>query len=151
MTARRLTPFAVIFLALAWCASGAHAGVRVVAEGGSAGPALLDGRVFWGAGGQALSAPAYGGAATVLGGVGLGPGSELMAGAGQVAVRTGPAVSAFGAGGFAVVAPRFGAPPLFGIVPSVQPSVAGLVTLEDDGVWLRRGGRRDEVALPPGA
>ena len=47
--------------------------------------------------------------------------------------------------------PDAGAPPLFGIVPSIQPSAAGLVVLEDDGAWLRRGGHREEVALPPGA
>ena len=152
MTARRSRVLVAIFLALAWCATGARAGVRVVAEGGGTGPALLDGRVLWGSGGQVFSAPAFGGSASVLGGgVSLARGAELVAGSGQVAVRSGSALSAFGAAGFARVAPAFGAPPLFGVVPSVQPSVAGLVTMENDGVWLRRGGGREEVALPPGA
>ena len=33
----------------------------------------------------------------------------------------------------------------------MQVSDLGLVTLENGGVWLRQGGRRVEVALPPGA
>ncbi len=152
MTVRLTSVLVAIFLALASCTSAARAGVRAVAEGGGAGPALLDGRVLWGSGGQVFSAPALGGPAAVLGGgLSLAGGAELVTGSGQVAVRSGSALSAFGASGFARVAPAFGAPPLFRVVPSVQPSAAGLVTMEDDGVWLRRGGRREEVALPPGA
>ena len=37
------------------------------------------------------------------------------------------------------------------MVDPVQVSDLGVVTLEDGGVWLRRGGRRVEIALPPGA
>ena len=39
----------------------------------------------------------------------------------------------------------------FGVVDPVQVSDLGVITLEDGGVWLRRGGRRVEIALPPGA
>ena len=39
----------------------------------------------------------------------------------------------------------------FAVVDPVQVSDLGVVTLEDGGVWLRRDGRRVEIALPPGA
>ena len=39
----------------------------------------------------------------------------------------------------------------FAVVDPVQVSDLGVVTLEDGGAWLRRDGRRVELALPPGA
>src|SRR4051812_2688224 len=141
MTVRWSGQIVAIFLAL-WASAGpASAGVRPLAAAPGGGPALLDGTVFWSAGTEVFSAPVSGdGPVRAVGGVAAR--TELVAGAGVVAARGGDAVSvaAGGGGAFARVSPDAGAPPLFGIVPSVQPSSAGLVVLENDGAWLRRDG-----------
>lgn len=106
----------------------------------------------------ALSSPALGAPVRALAPAGAGP---LITG-NQVRFESGGAVFAeplwggpreLGAavGRFAPLTPPLGDPPPFPVVDPVQESGLGVVTLEDGGVWLRSGGRRVEVALPPGA
>src|SRR3954454_23068995 len=150
MTVRWSGMLVAIFLALWGSAADASAGVRALARAPGAGPALVGSSVLWSSREAVFAAPVSGGAVARVGGVSAG--TELVAGDGMIAARGGDSLSAARYGGaFARVLPDAGAPPLFGIVPSVQPSAAGLVVLENDDVWLRRGGRREEVALPPGA
>lgn len=151
MKVRRSTLKAAIFLALASSAAPASAGVRAVARGPAAGPALVGDQVLWGEARRVVSAPLWGGPATGVGDVAA-VGAELVAVPGLLGVRSGVSLFAARAGaGFTRVLPDAGAPPLFAIVPSIQPTDAGLVVLEDDGVFLRSGGRRVEIPLPPGA
>jgi hypothetical protein len=109
--------------------------------------------VLWGESRRVLSTPVAGGPVVGLGDVPV-AGAELVAGSGTVTVRSGSSLLSLRTGsssGFAPLAPGAGAPPLFPIVPSIQPTDAGLAVLENDGVYLRRDGHRFEVAVPPGA
>src|SRR3954471_18196353 len=132
MTVRRSALNAVIFLALASSATPAAAGVRALAPGTGAGPALLDGQVFWGEAGRVVSSPVRGGPVSSAGDVPA-AGDELVAGSGSVSSRSGVSLFATGGGSaFARVLPDAGAAPLFGIVPSIQPTDFGLAVLEGD-------------------
>jgi hypothetical protein len=157
MTVRRSALNAAILLAVAStavpAAARAAAGVRAVAPGGFAGPALLDGRVLWGESRRVNASPVLGGPIVGVGDVPVAS-AELVAGSGFVGARSGSSLFSLrvgGSSGFAPVTPGAGAAPLFPIVPSIQPTDAGLAVLENDGVYLRRDGHRFEVALPPGA
>jgi hypothetical protein len=151
MTVRQSALNAVILLALASSATPASAGVRALAAGAGAGPALQDGRVPWGEARRVVASPVWAGPVVSLGDVPA-AGADVVAGSGSVVVRSGVSLFASrGGAGFTRVLPDAGAPPLFPIVPPVQPTDAGLAVLEDDRVYLRRDGRRFEVALPPGA
>lgn len=151
MTVRQRALNAAIVLAALSTATPAFAGVRALAPSGTAGPALVGDQVLWGETRRVVAAPVFGGAVVGVGDVGT-LRAELVAGSGAVVVRSGSALFSARAGGaFARVLPDAGAPPLFPIVPSTQPTDAGLAVLENDGVFLRRDGRRFEVALPPGA
>ncbi len=106
----------------------------------------------------ALSSPALGAPVRALAPAGAGP---VIAG-NQVVFESGGSVLAeplwggtrspvAATGRLAPLTPPLGDPPPFPVVDPVQESALGVVTLEDGGVWLRTGGRRVEVALPPGA
>jgi len=147
---RRFGLLSVIFLAIWVCPGSASAGVRALSAAGpsAAGPGLEGSAAVWAGAGSVLSSPVF--APTVApGAIATAPArvDELVAGDGLVAVRSGDALFS----GSARVLPDAGAPPLFPIVPSVQPTAAGMIVLEDDSAWLRLpGGRREEIALPPG-
>ena len=106
----------------------------------------------------ALSFPAFGAPIRALAPAGAGP----VIDAGQVRFASGGSVFAEplwggtraavpATGVFAPLTPPLRDPSPFAVVDPVQVSDLGVVTLEGDGVWLRRDGRRVEVALPPGA
>lgn len=102
--------------------SASGAPVRALAPAGS-GP-VLDGRdVRFESGGTVFLEPLWGGVRTQTPAMGV----------------------------LAPLSPPLGDVSPFSVVEPVQQSALGVVTLEADGVWLRRGGRRVEVALPPGA
>lgn len=97
--------------------------VRALA-GAGAGPVITGNQVSFSAGDSVFAEPLWGG----------GPRTR---------------VAPFGA--FARLSPPLGDVSPFAVVDPVQVSDLGVVTLEDGGAWLRRDGRRVELALPPGA
>ncbi|MBE2318025.1 hypothetical protein DVA67_018735 [Solirubrobacter sp. CPCC 204708] len=106
----------------------------------------------------ALSPSASAAPVRALAGAGAGPvisGNHVLFAAGDSVfsepVWGGPRVAVPPAGVFAELTPPLGDVSPFAVVDPVQASDLGLVTLENGGVWLRRDGRRVEVALPPGA
>src|SRR4051794_20287653 len=66
MTLWRRALNAAILLVLTSTATPAEAGVRALAPGGAAGPALVGDRVFWGEARRIISAPAAGGPAVSM-------------------------------------------------------------------------------------
>lgn len=113
----------VVMVAVAAMASPAVAApLRAVAEAG-AGPEIHGARVLFAVGETVFSEPLWGG----------------------------ERVATVPTGRFVPLSPPLADPPPFPVVDPVQTSALGIVTLENGGVWLRVGGRRVEVALPPGA
>lgn len=113
---------AALLVSAALCSSASGAPVRALAPAG-AGP-VIDGNAVWfESGGGVLTEPLWGG----------------------------PRTAAAPAGVLAPLSPPLGESSPFAVVDPVQSSDLGVVTLEDGGVWLRRDGRRVEIALPPGA
>src|SRR5688572_25121784 len=151
-------------LAMLALAPPASAQLRALSESGT--PLLAGDRVFWGErdGGalQVLSAPIAGGEATRFGSVPLAAGDEyrLAAGVGSVAavVRDARDLSAPGRlyvagadGAFGLVAEDVGDEPVeFRAVSFVQVTAPGVLTLERSP-FVRAGGTRRAVALPPDA
>src|SRR3954463_3973586 len=122
-------------------------GLTALAPGG--GVALSGDRVLFSGPSEVLAAPLSGGSPSVFGGVRA---DALSADSGVVAARSGDALFVAGLDGrFARVSPDLGEAPLFGATPQVQATAAGVLALEDGGAYLRVGGRRVEVAVPPGA
>ena len=106
----------------------------------------------------ALCTPAGAAPVRALAGAGTGPlitGNQVSFSAGDSVFAEplwgGPRVPITPFGAFAALSPPLGDVSPFAVVDPVQVSDLGVVTLEDGGVWLRRGGRRVEIALPPGA
>src|SRR4051794_12880392 len=91
-----------------------------------------------------LAAPVSGGPASPVLGVRA---TSLSADSGVVAAVSG---SRLFVGGRRVL-PDLGETSPFPVVPQVQATAAGVLTLEDGDAFLRAGGRRSRVAVPPGA
>src|SRR5690349_5822303 len=114
---------AALLVSAALCSSASGAPVRALAPAG-AGP-VIDGNAVWfESGGGVFTEPLWGGP---------------------------PRTAAAPVGVLAPLSPPLGESSPFAVVDPVQSSDLGVVTLEDGGVWLRRDGRRVEIALPPGA
>ncbi|MDA0185715.1 hypothetical protein OJ997_35755, partial [Solirubrobacter phytolaccae] len=113
---------AALLVFAALCSSASGAPVRALAPAG-AGPVLNGNQVWFESGGTVFAEPLWGG----------------------------PRGAVAPAGIFAPLSPPLGDASPFAVVDPVQVSALGVVTLEDGGVWLRRDGRRVEIALPPGA
>lgn len=114
---------AALLVSAALCSSASGAPVRALAPAG-AGP-VIDGNAVWfESGGDVFTEPLWGGP---------------------------PRTAAAPVGVLAPLSPPLGESSPFAVVDPVQASDLGVVTLEDGGVWLRRDGRRVEIALPPGA
>src|SRR4051794_28523650 len=110
-------------------------GLTALAPGG--GVALSGDRVLFSGPSAVLAAPVSGGPPSVFGGVRA---DALSADSGMVAASVGSQLFlADAGGGFTRVLPDLGDAPLFGAVPRVQATAAGVLALEDGGAYLRVG------------
>ena len=104
--------------------------------------------MLWSSGASVLAAPVAGGAAVRV--VTL-PARVVALGSSPLAALAGDTVFSVGVDGVPhALTPALGAGPAFPVVPALQTTDAGIVTVENGRAYLR-GARRAQLALPPGA